>query len=169
MNELEYLDLQTRREIYNFISKQPGLHLNELSKKMNIPEDSINYHLKYLKKLGVLIEKHDDGHVRYYIVRKISEREREILDLLKQDIPFKIIMFLMMNPESSWMNVSRYLRRHPKTISFHLKKLIGSDIIETIPNGHEIRYAVRNEEDIFYLLNEYGERFLDDEGHLEKL
>lgn len=163
MNELEHLDLKTRREIYDFISKEPGLYLDELSKKMNIPQSSINYHLKYLKKLGVLIEKSDDEYVRYYIVKKLSGREREILDILKQDIPFKIIMFLMMNPEASWMNISRYLRRHPKTVSFHLKKLIGVDIIETIPNGHEIRYAIRNEEDIFYLLNEYGEGVLDEE------
>lgn len=170
MNECEYLDLKTRREIYNFITQQPGLHLDEISKKMNIPQDSINYHLGYLKKLGVLIEIPDDEYVRYYIAKKISEREREMLHLLRQDVPLKIIMFLLMNPEASWMNISRHLKRHPKTISFHLKKLIAADAIETIPNGREIRYAVKNEEDIFYLLNEYGEEFSDDKGnHLEIL
>jgi len=136
VNEGEYLDIETRGEIYNFITQQPGLHPDEISKKMNIPQDSINYHLDYLKKLGVLTEISDDEYVRYYVAKKIGEREREMLHLLRQ----------------------------PKTVSFHLKKLIAADAVETIPNGREIRYAVKNEEDIFYVLNEYEEGFSDDKG-----
>ena len=164
MNEGEYLDLKTRGDIYNFVTQEPGLHPDEISKKMNIPQDSINYHLGYLKKLGVLAEISDDEYVRYYVAKKISEREKEMLHLLRQDVPLKIIMFLLINPEASWMSISRHLKRHPKTVSFHLKKLIAADAVETIPNGREIRYAVKNEEDIFYLLNEYGEGFSDDKG-----
>jgi len=165
VNEGEYLDLKTRGDIYNFVTRQPGLHLDEISKKMNIPKDNISYHLGYLKKLGVLMEIFDDENARYYVTKKISEREREMLHLLRQDVPIKIIMFLLINPEASWMNISRHLKRHPKTISFHLRKLIAAGAIETIPNGREIRYAVKNEEDIFYLLNKYGEGFSDDKGN----
>ena len=126
MIEEKGLELETRQEIYNFILKNPGLHLNELSRKLSIPISTINYHLNYLKKLDVLIAKPNGKYVRYYIARKIGEKDKKIISLLRQDIPFKIVMFLLLYPNSSQTEISKHLRRHSTTISFHLEKLINT-------------------------------------------
>jgi DNA-binding transcriptional ArsR family regulator len=96
MMSKEYdLKLESRRKIYNFISKNPGLHLREISRKTNIPISSLRYHLNYLVKIGIVDSKKDYGYVRYYIKTSVGKRDKEILNLLRQDIPRKIIIMLL--------------------------------------------------------------------------
>lgn len=156
------LELETRKTIYNYISKNPGLHLNELSRKLNIPVSTVNYHINYLKKLDIIIARPNGRYVRYFVTEKIGFKEKEIINLLRQDVPLQIVIFLLLYPNSSQIKISRYLKRHSTTIAFHLDKLIDVDIIETNPNGKEINYKVKNEEDIFDLLDRYGDSLFEE-------
>ncbi|MBN2065526.1 MAG: winged helix-turn-helix transcriptional regulator [Candidatus Thermoplasmatota archaeon] len=162
MVKKEVLDLETRRKVYNFISCHPGLHLSELSRKLDIPVSTINYHLGYLKKLGTLVAKHEGRYVRYYIPQKIGVSDKKIINLLRHDTPFRIVMYLMQNPNSSQICISKYLKRHPTTISFHLDKLLEADIIEYTPNGTELQYKIKNEPELIDLFTKYGDSLLDD-------
>ena len=44
------LKLEIRRKIYDFVDKNPGLHVREISRRMDIPINTLIYHIKYLKK-----------------------------------------------------------------------------------------------------------------------
>lgn len=156
------LDLEVRRKIYNFISYHPGLHLNELSRKLGIPISTINYHLGYLKKLGIIIAEHEGRYVRYYIPQKAGVADKKIINLLRHDTPFRIVMYLLQNPNSSQVSISKYLGRHPTTVSFHLDKLLEADIIKYTPTGNELHYAIKNEPEIIDLFTRYGDSLLDD-------
>ena len=156
------LELETRKKIYNYISKHPGLHLNELSRKLSIPISTINYHLNYLKKMGIVITKPNGKYLRYFIAEKIGTQEKEIINFLRQDMPLKIVLFLLMYPNSSQIKISRYLGRHTTTIAFHLDKLINVHIVESISNGKEINYKIKNEKNIFELLTKYKESLIDE-------
>jgi len=153
---------EARREIYNYILKYPGLHLSELSRKMNIPKSTINYHLNHLKKQEYIIKKPADKYTRYYIANNVGENEKQILHLLRQETPREIVIFLLLNHNSSQIRISKNLKKHPTTIAFHLNKLMNVDIVESIPNGNEINYSIKNEEYIFDLLGKYKDSFLDD-------
>lgn len=50
MDEEQALDLEIRRKIYNHIVNSPGLYERELSRALNIPLSTLDYHLYYLKK-----------------------------------------------------------------------------------------------------------------------
>jgi predicted transcriptional regulator len=86
---------ETRMRIYQFIMKYPGLNRSELSRKMNIPYTTLEYHLKYLKKRRFLIEKHENRYCRYYVAEEISRRDKDLFNLLRQDMPRKIVMLLI--------------------------------------------------------------------------
>lgn len=152
---------EIRKNIYEFILKHPGLHLSELSRKMNIPKSTINYHLKYLKKREYIIRKDADKYTRYYVANNVSEYEKKILHVLRQEIPSEIIVYLLLKPNSSQVKISKKLNKHPTTISFHLDKLINTEIVESIPNGNEINYKIKNPQHICGLLNKYIECFLE--------
>jgi predicted transcriptional regulator len=160
VDRINGLELETRRTIYQFILKFPGVHLREISRKLNIPLSSINYHIHCLKKQDVLIAKPNGRYVRYYIAKKISESDKKFINILRQEVPFKIVIFLLTHPNSSQTEISKHLGRHSSTISFHLNKLI--DIVEITPNGKEVRYRVKNEEDLFNLVSKYQDSFLKD-------
>jgi DNA-binding transcriptional ArsR family regulator len=88
------LKLEIRKRIYNLVSEQPGLHLRELERKMNISFGSLRYHLNYLEKQGLIITKTDHRYTGYYVSREVSQKDKEMFNLLRQEIPRKIIMLM---------------------------------------------------------------------------
>ncbi|MCK4365849.1 MAG: winged helix-turn-helix transcriptional regulator [Thermoplasmatales archaeon] len=46
------LELETRRQIYNIILENPGLHLRELSRRTNLSFGGLRHHLNYF---GIMI------------------------------------------------------------------------------------------------------------------
>jgi len=89
------LKLGTRRKIYNFILEYPGLHLRELSRRTNIPLGVLRHHLNFLKKQGLVIKKTDRRYVRYYVTQKVGKKDKEIINLLRQEVPRRIILLLL--------------------------------------------------------------------------
>ena len=65
------LQFETRRNIYNFIVERPGLHLREISRRINISFGGLRHHLDILKKQELIITKTNYGYTRYYATHKI--------------------------------------------------------------------------------------------------
>lgn len=133
-----------RREIYQCITKYPGLHFRELSRKLRISTSTLNYHLNYLKKRGLIIERSDDRFIRYYPKNKIGEKYKKVLNLLRQETPKKIMIFIIAGPDRNLISISKELKKDPRTIAFHLKKLIKIGLIEPISHGREVKYRLKD-------------------------
>ena len=131
------LNLKIRQKIYNYILETPGLHVRELSRRTNIPRTTLNYHLRYLKKQELILERKEVGYKRIYATKNLGEKDKKILNLLRQEIPCKILIYFIFNLISSQKELSKELDEKPAVISFHIKKLIDMEIIEPaiIKNG----------------------------------
>jgi len=162
MEEHDILGLEIRRQIFNFILKYPGLHLREISRKLNIPKTMLNYHLKYLEKENFLLAKSDNRYTRYYPTKKVGNNDKEILGLMRQNLPRRIILFLFLYPEHSRRNISEDLEKPLTTISFHLKKLLALNIIEKRRVGHSYAYRIKNQKEMYNLLISYENSLSDD-------
>jgi DNA-binding transcriptional ArsR family regulator len=117
------LHLKIRQDIYEAISKYPGIHLSELSRKLNIPKTTLKHHLKYLDKASLIDIKKQNSYMRFFIRYKAGKKEREILNLLRQETPRHIIFYMLNNSVSSQIELSKELDKNPAAIYFHLKKL----------------------------------------------
>jgi predicted transcriptional regulator len=157
------LKLNSRVTIYNYILKYPGLHRNELSRRINIPYTTLKYHLNHLVKRGVLVEKNDGKYIRYYIKHKIGEIDKNILNLLRREPVRKIVMYLDAIPDSSLIEIATYWKKNPRTIAYYIKKLKKNGLIESIPKGREINYRLAEWGEIYDLLIEYNNVFFDEE------
>lgn len=163
MENKSILKLEKRRKIYNYILKYPGVHLSELSKKLNIPKTTLFYHLNYLKKCELVLVKSADRFSRYYGVRKVGEKNKKIFVILRQEIPRKIMLYLILHKDfPSQVEISKHLRKHPTTISFHLDKLMDIGLVRPIPMGNEIRYRVNCEHEMYEFFIEYNKCLLDE-------
>jgi len=149
-------DPEIKKRIYDYIVKHPGLHFSELSRKLKIPKSTVNYYLHNLKKNGFIITRRDKRYTRYYADGLLGTFDVKIIDLIRQDVPSKIIFYLFSHPGSSQIEISRYLDKHPTTISFHLEKLISSDILECNPMGNKIHYNLKHQKYISNLIDKYG-------------
>jgi len=121
---------EARQNIYDFILKNPGLHLRELSRRTNIPYGTLLHHLKYLKRLGVISEKNEKGYLRIYTQDNLGTRDKEILGLLRQKIPCRIILFLFFNFSFSRKELTKELNESPATLTYYINKLLEMNVIE---------------------------------------
>jgi len=184
MNKNEILNLENRRRIYNYILKNPGLHQRNLSKKLGIPFSTLYYHLRYLEKIDLIIEKKIGRYSRYYTKNTVGRCNKELLNIIRQNIPRNIILFLCMAYITSQKELSSTLDRHHTTIKVHLKKLLDLDLIEVAPvengiidinrpNGpiverkpvtNETLYRIKDRPLINKLMVSYKKSFMKDEA-----
>ena len=126
------LEFKRRREIYEFISQNSGLHMRDISRKLNVPFTSLKYHLNNLEKKGFIISRDDGKYSRYFISLEIGEKEKRILNCLRKRTTLHIILWFFIAVQCSQKDISRFLEKHPTTISFHLRKMIQAGIIEQV-------------------------------------
>jgi predicted transcriptional regulator len=173
--------LSTRRNIYQFILKSPGLHLRELSRRLHMPLTTVKYHLHVLQKRELIKEKTEGRYHRYYVTHKIGAQEKKLINLLREDIPRTIILYLMICYWSTQIDISKSLKKHPTTIEFHLKKLMDLGLIQQVKPvdgkiyrdekpriiecetiGREKVYMLKNPQQIYDLLITYKHSIIED-------
>jgi predicted transcriptional regulator len=172
------LDLETRRRIYNYISKYPGLHFRRLCKELKIPNGTMSYHLSYLKKRGLIEIKNKDMKSRYFVSHKVSEIDKKLFSIFRKELLRNILIFTARNYWTTQDMLAKRLKKSNATISRCLNKLIELDIIESIKIGSCIRYRHKHPEQHIDFLIRYRKNFLDnkivkyldfDENNLTKL
>ncbi len=146
LSEKDVFKLEKRRKIYDFIDKNPGLNIREISRKLNIPLTSLLYHLKYLKKLDLIREKHEGKYKKIYISYTIGAKDKQILGLLRNENSCKILLYLIWMRSCSQIELSRELEIPPPTVSYYLKKMINLEIIEEIPVVNGRIYPLPNDD-----------------------
>jgi len=169
-------DVKARKEIYNFLTKNPGLHFREVVRSINMPGSTLSYHLKYLEKRGFIAKEFENGYSRYYVSEKIGKNDKKLLNVLRETVPRNIILYFFLSNKTTqtdmikfakkWKNhpskIGYYLNKHHTTLGFHLKKLIEEDIIISYDVGNETRYRLKNPEDIIDLLIRYDKSILQE-------
>jgi len=165
------LNLGIRSKIFNYILKNPGLHQRELSRELNIPKTTLRYHLQFLLKVEVIVSKFDGKNLCFFISNKVSNIDKNHLNILRNKVDLKIILCLLIHIVGSRNLLSSELEQHPNTISYHLKKLRKEVIIEVVhvnngllyrkknrgvmmynPNINEVIYRLKNPPDIYNLI-----------------
>ena len=130
LSEKNILKLEKRRKIYEFINKNPGFNIREISRKLNIPLTSLSHHLKYLKKLNLIGEKKEGKYKKIFVSDKISEMDKRLLGLLRNKNSCKILLYLFWLFSCSQIELSKELHLPPSTVSYYLKRMVDMGIIE---------------------------------------
>jgi len=132
------LELEARRGIYNFIMKSPGMHVREISRRLEIPFTTLQYHLRFLEKRELVKAKEDGNYTRYYVSFKFGRKEKEVVDLLRKKTTRSIIFYFLSFIVCSQIEISKSLEKHPTTIEFHLRKLEKMGIIKPVKSEYGV-------------------------------
>lgn len=123
----DILELETRRRIYNIILKYPGLHLRELSRRADISLGGLRHHLNYLKKQEYIVTKSNQRYTRYYVSKKVGKKDKELLNLLRQDVPRKIVLLLLTpGPAELYME---HIKKEQQDPSLHTMTHSKKDLV----------------------------------------
>jgi predicted transcriptional regulator len=148
--------------IFQHISKYPGTYIREMEKNLSLSLGDLQYHLQQLESAG-LISSHDDGRrKRYFVKTEVDCLDREVISFIKMRTSRRIIIFLLLHPESSFKEILSEFNFTKGALSFHLKKLVNANIVINAKRERETIYKIRDEERISQVLITYRSGILDD-------
>jgi predicted transcriptional regulator len=156
----EILENKRRNEIYNYIKKNPGSHIRELQRKIDIPLASLQYHLNYMARRGVIVEEKSDHYTRYYSA-PFEFNDKKLISVLRQKSLRDIVLIILVSKKAKFQFLVENLKLPASTVSSYLKSLFESDIIEKTKIGYVNIYTIKNPEEIEKILISYESSFLD--------
>jgi len=140
-----------RRKIYNFIAKNPGLNIREISRRLNIPITTLKHHLRYFKKLNIIKEKTDGKYLRIFVSNEVGKNDEQLLCLFRSKTSCRILLYLLFSLSFSQIELSKELELSPPLTSYHLKKMAKMGIIEEIPVKNNLIYLSSDPEKDFFI------------------
>lgn len=161
MEEEEVLDLERRRMVYQFIRSHPGLHLRAMEKRLPISLGALRYHLDYLGKRNFITNRDDGYRKTYFSARDVYLQDRDLLALLRQRVPRRMILHLMLTTEATFEELRQVIGVSKSTLSFHLRKLTGKGVVAVRRHEGKNIYLVEDREHIAGLLITYRGSFVD--------
>lgn len=159
--EEDALELENRRKIYQLVSKYPGMYLREIEKHLGLAIGVLDYNLSYLEKKEILMVEREGNRKRYFVKEDVSFGDKATISLLRQEIPRRIVIHLMLNPNASFQDVLAQFKISKSTLSFHMKKLTEANIVGGEKEGRSTFYHVIEPENTARVILTYKASFLD--------
>jgi predicted transcriptional regulator len=151
----DVLDLETRRKIYDIISKNPGLHLSKIANLLSMRISHVEYHVNFLEKHEIITIEKSTGYKRFYIKGTIGVQDKRYLSILRQKTILHIVLFLLKNDTVQHKDILENVDVSPSTLSYHLKKLVKHNIIDVQRYGENKGYELKNRQEIIAWLIQY--------------
>lgn len=152
----------SRRRIADAVAAKPGVHMRELQRGLGMSAGTLEYHLHVLVREGVLAQRRQGRYTRYYVAAQVGRREKDVLALLRQEVPRRICAQLLMKPDQSHGELLAHFALAPSTLSFHLKKLVQGELVDARREGRETRFRVREPGLVGKVLVDYQASFVDE-------
>jgi len=162
MGMKDALELETRRRIYRKVSAVPGMYFREIQRALGLEVGETEYHLSYLERAGLLSVQLEGNRKRYFARGAVDEKDRRLLSLLRQDVPRKIVMDILLAGKRSFQELLDKFGKAKSTLSFHLSKFSESGYLSVERVGKENVYTLSDPDRVAKALIAYRETFMDE-------
>ncbi|NMC07535.1 MAG: winged helix-turn-helix transcriptional regulator [Candidatus Lokiarchaeota archaeon] len=149
-SKLTYQDILAnplRAQIADFVAKNPGSHVRDIRRAMNIDNAESAWHLKMLEKFGYLRSKRFGKFLAYYPANLAESAYDEILCVIRQDTTYSVLYDVFNSPNASLPEISQRLSMNPSTVQYHLDKLIKLNVVNAATDlaSNGSRFSVNND------------------------
>jgi predicted transcriptional regulator len=151
----EVLELETRKNIYSLIEKNPGLHLSKIADMLHMRISHVEYHLLFLEKHDIIKSEKEKGFKRFYIKGQIGVQDKQYLFILRQKTILEIVLYLIKYGSSQHKELLDYIDVSASTLSYHLDKLVKKDILLVERYGEHKGYQLKNKDAIIAVIIRY--------------
>lgn len=129
----ELLDHDTRAAIYNHLDENPGTHLRQLKRDLDLKHGTLLHHLKMLEDQEMIRSVKDGMYRRFYRIEDApqhggtpSTRERVERAILSE-------------PGTTNQAIAETLDEQASTIHYHVDRLVDEDRVRKDRDGREVR------------------------------
>jgi len=159
--EEDVLELETRKEIFEYVQANPGVHFSQLKRDLDMETGLVQHHLRTLEDYDVLSSTDHQGKRRLFVAEELNDEERAILSSLRYETTRHILLFLLEETTARNRAIAEELGVSPPTVSWHVSRLVENGIVSEVQDGRTTCYTVTDEELTMQLLVRYQESFVD--------
>mgnify|MGYP002398971774 CR=1 FL=1 len=154
--------LEVRQQIYEFIQRNPGLHFREIHRRLAVAVGTLQYHLRHLEHEKLVIGRKDGEYTRYFVVGIVTERDRQLLQFLRQRPIRHALLLLLEKKRANHKQISLKIGLSPATTSWYLSKMIEAGLAAKSKSGREVFYSLVDPREISRVMLTYRASFLDE-------
>jgi predicted transcriptional regulator len=156
----DLLELESRRRVFEYVQKFPGLHLREIGRGTSLHPNHVKYHLQYLQKHDLVSSRKEDGYWRFFpreegsvgLRETVGADKKQLLALLRQPVPLHTVLLLLERGQASQGELAQGVGVAQATLHYHLGKMERTGLVVSWKDGRERYYKVGNERVIAELL-----------------
>ncbi len=137
--ELSLLLHPVRRRIYSMVCERPGAYFFKLANNLNLPQGTLNWHIKRLEEDGLIGSFKFGGRRIYYPIGMRSEEVEKALYALQVENTRKVFLYVLNNPGCFQLQISRDTGLHHDTVRYHLDRLKEVELVELVRDGRKVR------------------------------
>lgn len=129
----QILEHGTREAIYGHIEANPGVHLRELQRALDLKHGTMLHHLGMLRRQGFVKVVRDGPHLRHYLTGTALRVEGR--DPLRDEV----VDHIAANPGVTNAAVAAALGKRPSLTHYHVERLAEEGVIVKERAGREVR------------------------------
>jgi len=129
----DVLDQFVRGQIYGFIKTNPGVHYNQILRKVGVKNGTLSYHLGVLEKTELIQSRREGLKYRVFYPTGMNFPKSERFRLTALQI--QIIDLLKRKPGITQKELARLLDQKPQTINYNMKVLDQANLVSVMKNG----------------------------------
>jgi predicted transcriptional regulator len=155
------LKLKNRRDIYTLVLNNPGVYVMEISKILDIPKSTVNYHLRFLERKNLLRSEKKGKFTIYFVANNLGKLEKFFLKYLRNNISCRILFLTILFDEIYIEEISRAHDRPINTVIYHLKNLEKDGLLEVKKYKKRVAYSINNREYFVRLLENHYDKIIE--------
>jgi predicted transcriptional regulator len=154
------MEIEARRRIFAAVRDAPGVHFRELQRLLGMSVGQLEYHLHTMECDGQLKAVEERYYKRYY-TPEVDSRDKDLLAVLRQENPRRILMHVMLNPGVGHGELASAVSMSPSSLSFYIGDMVTKGVLAREKDGRASRYTVLETGRVSRALVAYQAGFLD--------
>ena len=127
--------------ILDYITENPGCHLRQIKREMNLAMGTTQYHLNLLEKQGKITAEKQNLHKYYFPIGLFEKNEKHILQILNQETAREILLSILEKKNPTQTDIANLMQLSPPSINWHIKRLLQLGLISENKDGKFKRYS----------------------------
>ena len=127
--------------VLQHIQENPGCHLRQIKRELDMSMGTIQYHLNLLDKQGKVSTERQNLHKYYFPIGLFEQNERDILKILNQETAREILMIIL-EKKPTQTDIVNIIKISGASVNWHIKRLVEIGLVLEQKDGKFKRYTL---------------------------
>lgn len=142
IRETQLLDHPVRRSIYQLIEAEPGIHMQEIRRRVGTGVGNTRHHLDKLEAAGMVVARVSESRRRFFVKAQTDRRVMDALHQVRSPAAARILEAIHARPGGMAKELAANVGLSPATVSHHLKNLEADGLVRLERRGRSLHAFV---------------------------